>query len=203
MLFRSEPVDQAHAQARVPGRDGRGGAVGGAGGVEPAVRPRRQEGPPAVPGGSDASRALPAATVGASGFLYTLAYSKTNQSGTDQPENSKPVLGAAAAALGDWIDISGITEGAIFRRIRKGGHLGEALSPAAVRAVVMERCALAGIDGDFSAHSLRSGFVTEAGRQNVPLAETMAMTGHRSVATVLGYFRSESTLTSGAARLLE
>ena len=113
------------------------------------------------------------------------------------------MLGAAAAALGDWIDISGITEGAIFRRIRKGGHLGEALSPAAVRAVVMERCAMAGIDGDFSAHSLRSGLVTEAGRQNVQLAETMAMTGHRSVATVLGYFRSESTLSSGAARLLE
>ena len=137
------------------------------------------------------------------GFVYTLAYSKTNQSGVDQPENSKPVLGAAAAALERWLLASGITSGAIFRRVRKGGHLGEALSPAAVRAIVKERCALAGIEGDFSAHSLRSGFVTEAGRQNVPLAETMAMTGHQSVATVLGYFRSEESLSSGAARLLE
>jgi len=72
-----------------------------------------------------------------------------------------------------------------------------------VRAIVKERCALAGIEGDFSAHSLRSGFVTEAGRQNVPLAETMAMTGHHSVATILGYFRNEDSLSSGAARLLE
>jgi integrase len=72
-----------------------------------------------------------------------------------------------------------------------------------VRSIVKDRCALAGIEGDFSAHSLRSGFVTEAGRQNVPLTDTMGLTGHHSVATVLGYFRSESTLVSRAARLFE
>lgn len=137
------------------------------------------------------------------GFVYTLAYSKTNQAGVDLPENGKPVLGMAAEALQAWLDASGITEGRIFRRVRKGGNLGEALSPAAVRSIVKNRCVLAGIEGDFSAHSLRSGFVTEAGRQNVPLAETMAMTGHHSVATVLGYFRNEDSLSSGAARLLE
>jgi len=36
---------------------------------------------------------------------------------------------------------------------------------------------------------LRSGFVTEAGRQGGPLADTMAMTGHRSLKSVLGYTR--------------
>lgn len=141
--------------------------------------------------------------VNAAEFAYTLLYSKTNQSGVEHPENIKPVLGAAGIALQEWLQVSGITTGAIFRRIRKGGHLGEALSPAAVRSIVKERCALAGIEGDFSAHSLRSGFVTEAGRQNVPLADTMGLTGHHSVATVLGYFRSESTLLSRAARLFE
>lgn len=141
--------------------------------------------------------------VGPTDFLYTLVHSKTNQSGIDQPENGKPVLGIAGEALHDWLQVSQITSGAIFRRVRKGGHLGEALSPAAVRAIVKERCALAGVEGDFSAHSLRSGFVTEAGRQNIPLAETMGMTGHHSVATVLGYFRSQATLLSEAARLYE
>ena len=139
--------------------------------------------------------------VGPTDFFYTLAFSKTNQSGLDQPENGKPVLGVAGVALHDWLQVSLVTEGAIFRRIRKGGHLGEALSPAAVRTIVKERCVLAGIEGDFSAHSLRSGFVTEAGRQNVSLAETMSLTGHHSVATVLGYFRAESALTSRAALL--
>ena len=137
------------------------------------------------------------------GYLYTLAYSKTNQSGLEQPENGKPVLGQAAEALRTWLELAGIAEGRIFRRVLKGGHLGPSLSAAAVRDIVKMRCGLAGVTGNFSAHSLRSGFVTEAGRQNVPLAETMAMTGHHSVATVLGYFRAESTVRSGAARLLE
>jgi integrase len=141
--------------------------------------------------------------VGPTDFIYTLAYSKTNQSGVDQPANGKPVLGAAGMALHEWLQVSQISYGSIFRRIRKGGHIGEPLSPAAIRTIVKERCDMAGIEGDFSAHSLRSGFVTEAGRQNVPLAEAMGMTGHHSVATVLGYFRSGSTSTSRAARLYE
>ena len=105
-----------------------------------------------------------------------------------------------------WLEVlkaNGIREGPLFRRIRKGGHLGEPLAPAAVRDIVKERCALAGIDGRFSAHSLRAGFVTEAGKQNMSLPETMAMTGHHSVATVMGYFRAESSLGSKASRMLD
>lgn len=139
----------------------------------------------------------------ADGYVYSLTYSKTNQAGLDQPENSKPVLGLAAEALRNWLDLSGITEGRIFRRVLKGSHLADALSAASVSDIVKSHCVAAGIVGKFSAHSLRSGFVTEAGRQNVSLGDTMAMTGHRSVATVMGYFRAESTVKSGAARLLE
>ena len=136
-------------------------------------------------------------------FVYTLFHSKTNQSGRDRPENHKPVLGAAGAALHDWLQTSGIVEGRIFRRILKGGHLGGPISPAAVRGVVQQRCALAGIEGDFSAHSLRSGFVTEAGRQDVSLADTMALTGHLSIPAVMGYYRAESMVLNRGARLLE
>jgi len=135
-------------------------------------------------------------------YVYTLAHSKTNQAGLDRPENHKPVVGRAAQALEAWLQASGITAGVIFRRIRKGDHLGEALSPAAVRDIVQARCALAGVEGEFSAHSLRSGFVTEAGRQNVPLGETMALTGHHSVATVMGYFRATATTSANVLRLL-
>lgn len=137
------------------------------------------------------------------GFVYTLAYSKTNQSGTQRPENEKPLLGAAAAALSAWLEAAKITQGPIFRRISKGGQIGAALGDASVRGIVKKRCALAGLTGDFSAHSLRSGFVTEAGRQNMALAEIMAMTGHQSVATVLGYSRAGAALSSGLARLFD
>jgi hypothetical protein len=43
----------------------------------------------------------------------------------------------------------------------------------------------------------------EAGRQTMSLPETMAMTGHHSVATVMGYFRAESALDSKASRMLD
>lgn len=135
-------------------------------------------------------------------YVYTLAWSKTNQQGADLPENEKPVTGAAAAALSDWLMSAGIAQGPIFRRVRRGGHLGDPLSEAAVRDIVRERCALAGLDGNFSAHSLRAGFVTEAALQQVPLAETMSMTGHTSVATVVGYFRRSDMQRSRAADLM-
>lgn len=135
-------------------------------------------------------------------FIYTLTHSKTNQTGLDLPENQKPVLGAAGMALQSWLQLSGITEGLIFRRILKGGHLGGAMASGAIRDIVQARCALAGVQGDFSAHSLRSGFVTEAGRQNISLADTMALTGHRSITTVMGYFRADSAAKNAGARLM-
>jgi integrase len=136
-------------------------------------------------------------------WVYTLRHDKTNQSGADRPENDKPIVGVAADALEAWLAASGIRSGVIFRRIRKGTTLGEPLTPSAVRRVVLQRCQLAGLEGNFSAHSLRSGFVTEAGRQNVPLGETMAMTGHASIATVMRYFRSGQVGTSRAATLFD
>ncbi|MCW5648245.1 MAG: site-specific integrase [Ramlibacter sp.] len=137
-----------------------------------------------------------------SSYTYELAHSKTNQAGDARPENFKPIVGAAAVALRDWLAAAQIQDGAIFRRIRKGGHLGEPLSAAAVRDIVLARCGLAGVNGNYSAHSLRSGFVTEANKRSIPLAETMAMTGHRSVQSVMGYSRVVPA-QGRAARLAE
>ncbi len=136
-------------------------------------------------------------------WVYTLSQSKGNQAADDRPENDKPVADAAADALEAWLAMSKVVSGPLFRRIRHGDHVAEPLTAAAVRRIVKARCALAGVAGDFSAHSLRSGFVTEAGRQNVSLGDTMAMTGHASVSTVLRYYRSGATVSSRAARLLE
>jgi len=73
-----------------------------------------------------------------------------------------------------------------------------------VRDIVRYRARLADQPlGKLSAHSLRSGFVTEAGKQNISLGETMAMTGHRSVQTVMGYYQSGELSTSRAARMMD
>lgn len=139
----------------------------------------------------------------AEGFLYTLAQSKTNQTGARRADDQKPIVGSAAQALDAWLAASGVQQGPIFRRVRRGDVIGEPLAAAAVRDIVQERCKLAGLEGEFSAHSLRSGFVTEAGRRNISLGDTMAMTGHASVATVMGYFRAGAAAQSPAARLMD
>jgi integrase len=77
------------------------------------------------------------------------------------------------------------------------------LAAQAVWLIVKRRAALAGLKGRYGAHSLRSGFVTEAGRQNVPLGETMALSGHRSVQTAMRYFHTGRVQDSPAARLMQ
>jgi integrase len=141
--------------------------------------------------------------MGPGAFSYELVHSKTNQSGADRPENHKPVLGAAGEALQEWLAASRIRDGALFRRVLKGSKLGDALSAAAVRDIVNKRCRLAGIEGAYSAHSLRSGFVTEAVLRQVPLPETMAMTGHRSISSVVVYSRRSPHGSSKAAALAD
>lgn len=136
-------------------------------------------------------------------FHYELVHSKTNQSGSDRRENFKPVLGAAGEALERWLAASDIQEGALFRRVLKGGHLGGPLSGAAVGDIVKHRSALAGLERQYSAHSLRSGFVTEAVKQQIPLPETMAMTGHRSVASVVLYARGSAWEDTLGAKLAD
>jgi integrase len=136
-------------------------------------------------------------------WVYALHHSKTNQAGWANRATDKPIVGPAADALETWLARSGIREGAIFRRIRKGGQVAEPLSAAAVRDIIKARSLLAGLPDEYSAHSLRSGFVTEAARQQVSIGETMALTGHASVASVVGYFRTAAATDSKAARLLE
>jgi integrase len=113
-------------------------------------------------------------------------------------------LGAeqAADALTAWLAASNIITGPIFRRIRGAAIVAEPLSAEAVALIVKRRAQLAGLQGDFGANLLRSGFVTEAGRQNIPLGDTMAMTGHRSVQTVMRYFQTGLIGQTRAARLL-
>jgi integrase len=135
-------------------------------------------------------------------YVYRLARSKTDQTGTDHTNADKPIVGPAAEALTAWLEASGVQSSAIFRRIRRTKAV-EPLSGQAVWLIVKRRAGLAGLAGDFGAHSLRSGFVTEAGRQNVPLGEAMALTGHRSVQTIMRYFQSGAVSQTRAANLLK
>ena len=141
--------------------------------------------------------------IGPQGYIYRLEHSKTQQAGiTASSTPDKPILDRAAQALEAWLTAADITEGAMFRRLWKH-TLGPALSPAAVGEIVQRRARLAGLEGDFGGHSLRSGFVTEASRQGVSLPAIMAMTEHRAVSSVMGYFQTGGAADNPAARLLD
>ncbi|QOY23947.1 tyrosine-type recombinase/integrase [Xanthomonas citri] len=137
------------------------------------------------------------------GYIYRLEHSKTQQAGaTADSTPDKPIVGRSAEALAAWLAAANITQGPLFRRLWKD-RVGPALLPGSIATIVKRRAAMAGLEGDFGGHSLRSGFVTEAGKQGVPLPAVMAMTEHRSVATVLGYFQTGAAEDNPAARLLK
>lgn len=141
--------------------------------------------------------------VGDGAFVYRLEHSKTQQAGTIATSTpDKPVLGRAGAALAAWLTAANITEGPLFRRLW-GDRVGPALSAQAVATIVQRRAALAGLAGDFGGHSLRSGFITEGGRQGVALPALMALTEHRSVAQAVGYFQAGTVEANPAAHLLD
>lgn len=132
-------------------------------------------------------------------WTYALGRTKTHAAG---PRREKPLRGDAARAVAAWLEAAKLTEGPLFRRLFRYGTVGpRGLSSDQVARIVQRRAKLAGLEGDWAAHSLRSGFVTEAGRQGVPLGEVMAMTEHRSVGTVMGYFQAGSLLASRASAL--
>jgi integrase len=140
------------------------------------------------------------------GFVYQLGRSKTNRSGRMRPEDLKPIQGAAATALEAWLKVLleyRITQGPLFRRILHDRLL-EPLKDSAVRTIIQRRALMSEQPlGKLSAHSLRSGFVTEAARFGISLGQTMAMTGHKSVQTVMGYYQSGELSASEAARLFD
>lgn len=133
-------------------------------------------------------------------WLYALGVTKTETEGI---RREKPLRGPAAQALAAWLAAAPASTGPLFRRVYRGGRVGtEPLSSDQVARIVQRRAQLAGLEGDWGAHSLRSGFVSEAGRQGVSLGEVMAMTEHRSIATVMGYFQAGELLNSRASMLL-
>lgn len=124
---------------------------------------------------------------------------------TDAAEDDARVLlvGRPVEALRLWLTRSGIESGPIFRAIdRWEGISPKPLTPHAVNLIVKSRCVQAGYDPAlFSAHGLRSGFLTEAARQGVPLQEAMAQSRHRSLTQAARYYNEAERRLGKAARL--
>jgi integrase len=140
---------------------------------------------------------------GMNSYDYILLLTKTNQLGEISPDAHKPLRGAAADAMSSWLSASGITEGPIFRNITSDGQVGAPLTEPSVSKIVTRRATAAGLKGHFTAHSLRSGFVTQSHLDGVPAPEAMAMTGHTSLSVYNSYFRSDPSRDHRSANLID
>jgi len=99
--------------------------------------------------------------------------------------------------------LTGRAEWYPFRAIDRWGSLEDrALTPQAVNLILKRRCAMAGLDpSEFSAHGLRSGYLTEAARVGVPLPEAMQQSQHRSVQQAANYYNDAERRRGKGARL--
>ncbi len=134
-------------------------------------------------------------------YLYHMPKSKTDQEGRGK---TVPVNGIAAGTLRRWIEISGVTLGKIFRSVSKSGNkVGDKITDVDINRIVKRRCEKAGYDPKlYTAHSLRSGFITEAGQRGCPLGDAMELSGHRSVNTAMGYYQVGNLKNNKAANLV-
>jgi integrase len=126
------------------------------------------------------------------GLRVRIRRSKTDQEG--HGETIAIVRGEVACpvkALRAWLDAAGITEGPVFRSIRKGGHVTRyRLTSKSVCDLVKSYAARIGLDAStYGAHSLRSGFLTSAARRGASVWKLKEVSRHRSTDTLAGYVR--------------
>ena len=137
------------------------------------------------------------------GLKINLKRSKTDQfgeglmKGLPYFDNNQycPVL-----SLKNWIEISNIRSGPLFRRFSKNSKLSEnRLTDQTVALLIKKYLKLAGIDSkNYSGHSLRSGFATSAAESGAEERSIMAMTGHKSTEMVRRYIKEANLFKNNA-----
>ncbi|MBX4904931.1 MULTISPECIES: site-specific integrase [Rhizobium] len=114
------------------------------------------------------------------------------------------LTGRPVEALNAWMAAAKIDSGSVFRGIGRWGTVSKrAIDPQSVNAILKQRAEMAGLDrGEFSAHGLRSGYLTEAANRGIPLPEAMEQSRHRSVQQAAGYYNNVTRRSGRAARML-
>jgi site-specific recombinase XerD len=135
------------------------------------------------------------------GMRLRIARSKTDQEGHGV---EVPVLRGTrlrpVAAVREWMEASGITEGLLFRAIGRGGRL----KPNGIRGIDVARAVKhyagkAGLDATtMSGHSLRSGFCTSSAEAGASIFSIMNVSRHKSVDVLRGYVRSADLFKDAA-----
>ena len=137
------------------------------------------------------------------GYIYSLGATKSDQLGKE--DLKVPILGTAGEALRKWINLLGDDDGPLFRAIAPNGSVTKnGISNKTITNIVKKRAELAGYNPkDFASHSMRSGFITEGGRQNINIFQLMELSGHKSMQVAKGYYRTGNIENNPASRMLD
>ncbi len=98
---------------------------------------------------------------------------------------SIPMPGWCKTALDQWSEVLGMKRGPIFRRIRRGGHIHEPLTPQAIYNIVLEYSKPMGIT--LAPHDCRRTFAKLAHKGGAPIEQIKYSLGHSSVVTTERY----------------
>ncbi|WP_051956139.1 tyrosine-type recombinase/integrase [Beijerinckia mobilis] len=127
----------------------------------------------------------------------------TTKNTTHEQDVSVLMIGQPVEALRLWCAAAQIDEGPIFRAIDRFERVGmRPLSGNSVNEILKARCRAAGLDPkDFSAHGLRSGYLTEAARRGIPIQEAMRQSGHSSIQQAAAYYNEVEMEKGQATRM--
>lgn len=141
---------------------------------------------------------------GDDGLEVTIRHSKTDQEGFGRkvgiPYGGRPRT-CPVHAVREWLDLSYLTEGPLFRPINRFGKILPSRLTGQSVALIVKRWALeAGFDPAlFAGQSLRSGLATAAAKAGKSERSIMKQTGHRSVTVVRRYIRDAELFDDNAA----
>ena len=139
--------------------------------------------------------------VGACRMVVHIRRSKTDQAGNGQSvavpdgKSIRPV-----SRLRAWLEDANVRDGYLFQTMKRGGRpTGRPLHHSDIARLVKHYAKAIGLDpSDYSAHSLRAGFVTSAAVHHARLDKIMEVTRHKSPAMVLKYIRDADSFKDHA-----
>jgi site-specific recombinase XerD len=126
------------------------------------------------------------------GLRVFIQKSKTDQEGLGTTiAIARGSVACPVDAVRDWIKAAAISDGPLFRPVaRKRKVSPRRLSARAVAELVKCYAQQSGLKAsDFSAHSLRSGFLTSAAARGASIFKMMDVSRHKTVETLRGYVR--------------
>jgi integrase len=134
---------------------------------------------------------------------FTIRLGRTKTAAADEDERVI-LIGKPVTALKSWLERASITSGPLFRGIDRWGHIDrKGLDPQSVNFILKTRIAAAGLDpSSYSAHGLRSGYLTEAANRGISLPDAMQQSRHKSTAQAASYYNDATRKLGKAARLM-